>query len=186
MAATDSSHISGLSTPLVPEFIPVKEPSTTLLRPQGEDPDPECGLEESVEDVASDNVIKSPPDMLKLWQIAFDTADFTDEQRAALKLSNEFDNRITSPQSLIEEIITLTKRKCTDYENSGWSIQSESGQKEIRVCEKAKVVLRSVLEYKALIDASFKFDATGYGNTACSVVSFGLQVSILLQCYPSD
>ncbi|KAF2875677.1 hypothetical protein BDV95DRAFT_280061 [Massariosphaeria phaeospora] len=111
-----------------------------------------------------------------LWQVAFGSSDLTDDQRSTLISPSGSTTDLTSPPSLVDEIISLTRKRCTEYEQSGWHLQTESGGKEIRVSAKAKRILCSVLGYKALVDAGVKFDATGYGATAWSIISLGLQL----------
>jgi hypothetical protein len=70
----------------------------------------------------------------------------------------------------------LTTEKCAQYEAGGWHIERK-GHEDINVRDKAKSLLLSVLTFKDLIDAGLKFDVSGYGALAWSVVSFGLNVS---------
>ena len=109
-----------------------------------------------------------------LWRAAFET--LTPEDKRALATSNGDADHAKPPASLVEDVVRLTTEKCAQYEAGGWHIERK-GHEDINVRDKAKSLLLSVLTFKDLIDAGLKFDVSGYGALAWSVVSFGLNVS---------
>ena len=128
---------------------------------------------DSLDDVVQ-NRLRQDSSTRDLWQAAFET--LTQEEKDALETSTEGADHAKPPPSLVEDIVRLTKEKCAQYEAGGWHIERK-GHGDVNVRDKAKSLLCSVLTFKDLIDAGLKFDASGYGALAWSLVSFGLKVS---------
>lgn len=110
-----------------------------------------------------------------LWQLAFESLELDEEKKALLAPTPGPSETPWSPKEFVTEVIGLTQERCADYEKSGWHVTTQNG-KEIKVSRQAKSILCSVLEFKELIDAGLRYDVTGYGATAWSMVSFSLQV----------
>lgn len=69
----------------------------------------------------------------------------------------------------------MRRERCAEYEVRGWHIKQKN-KEDIIIRDKARTLLCSILSFKDLVDAGLKFDVSGYGATAWSVVSFGLKV----------
>ena len=108
-----------------------------------------------------------------LWRAAFET--LPEEQMSALVSPPESQSSRSSPTCLVDEVISLTRDKCAQYEAGGWHLKRTKGE-DFNVRDKAKSLICSALILKDLVDAGLKFDASGYGALVWSVVSFGLQV----------
>jgi len=119
------------------------------------------------------------PEKPNLWQLAYDSFE-NDEKISTLARAQIEVGTSWSPKSFVEDAVALIRKRCAEYQQSEWLITTPEGRKT-RANDKAKSILCSVLEYKELIDAGLKFDATGCGAAAWSVVSFGLQVSLVVK-----
>ena len=120
-----------------------------------------------------------------LWQVAFQSDEISLDEKAFLvatdgKLPKE------NPELLIQDVIRLTTEKCAEYEARGWHIKTSNSQKSISVRTEATTLLCSVLRFKELLDAGLRFDPTGYGVSAWTVVAFGLQVGLRLSCTDNE
>jgi hypothetical protein len=144
--------------------------------------DTEAGADTQSDVNATDLTIRTPTDQgprlekPDLWQLACDSLESSDTKDRLLSHAQITLSTLWSPKSFVDDAVALTRKRCEEYQQSGWHITKKDG-KDVKVTEKAKSTFCSLLEYKALIDAGLKYDATGYGATAWSVVSFGLQVS---------
>jgi len=117
-----------------------------------------------------DLVVEEP----KLWDLAFARAGF-DEHETQILLRPVTENCKTwSAQGFVEEVKKLTGKKYAECEQSKWTSEQDGGDPAI--VRQAEKVIVAALELKDLVAAGLKFDVTGYGATAWSFITFGLQV----------
>lgn len=111
-----------------------------------------------------------PPD---LWNLAFERAELDERDRDILLQASKDHSETWSPVKFVEQVKELTRERSRECERSGW-VDKASGR--TAVAQQAEAVLTAVLELKEFVSAGLKFDVSGYGATAWSVVTFGLQV----------
>ena len=61
-----------------------------------------------------------------------------------------------------------------DCAKSGWV--TDDGTRRVIVAQRAEKVITAVLELKDFVSQGLKFDVTGYGTPAWSVITLGVQV----------
>ncbi|OJJ72571.1 hypothetical protein ASPBRDRAFT_54389 [Aspergillus brasiliensis CBS 101740] len=108
------------------------------------------------------HAVASPKD---LWQVAFDSLD----PRQKHWLSKEEQ----SPIKVIQEVISETENKYTEYKRKELSIRRRDGG-EIKVREIAQNILASALSAQQTINAIVSFDPSGHASSAWAIVSLGL------------
>ncbi|GKZ76927.1 hypothetical protein AnigIFM56816_009036 [Aspergillus niger] len=112
--------------------------------------------------ISSGHAAASPKD---LWQVAFDNLDPKQKQW----LSKEEQ----SPTKVIQEVISETEIKYTEYKKKELIIRKHDGG-EIKVREIAQNILAAALNAQQIITAIVSFDPSGYASSAWTIVSLGL------------
>ncbi len=108
-----------------------------------------------------------------LWADALNSAEVGETRKARLMArwkDLEADDSGTDPKLLVGRVIDLTQDQLRVY-TKRWGNKDEK-----TAAGTARSILISALKFKDSIDAVLKFDATGYGSSAWSVISFGLTV----------
>ncbi|EHA23999.1 hypothetical protein ASPNIDRAFT_53269 [Aspergillus niger ATCC 1015] len=111
---------------------------------------------------SSGHAAASPKD---LWQVAFDNLDPKQKQW----LSKEEH----SPTKVIQEVISETETKYTEYKKKELIIRKHNGG-EIKVREIAQNILAAALNVQQIITAIVSFDPSGHASSAWTIVSLGL------------
>lgn len=101
---------------------------------------------------SSGHAAASPKD---LWQVAFDNLDPKQKQW----LSKEEQ----SPTKVIQEVISETETKYTEYKKKELIIRKHNGG-EIKVREIAQNILAAALNVQQIITAIVSFDPSGHGR----------------------
>lgn len=111
------------------------------------------------------------PSPRNLWEEAWNS-DEVGEKRRTILGGKEQDKKPaqTDSQKLVDDVITNTQDKMARYK-ARWGSDHEKS-----TLNNARTILLSALKVKDLIDAGVKFDPTGYGAAAWTVVSFSLTV----------
>lgn len=121
-----------------------------------------------------------------LWEKAMESEDLSDEERAIL-LEDCDDLVVLSTNSsgkegiedIVSDVMQKTQGALKKYKSKGWEIDVGNGRK-IDIKDKAMSIISSVLVLKDVIQAGLRFDPTGYGSAAWSVLTLGLSVSLSL------
>ncbi|GKZ52445.1 hypothetical protein AnigIFM49718_000327 [Aspergillus niger] len=111
---------------------------------------------------SSGHAAASPKD---LWQVAFDNLD--PKQKQWLSKDEQ------SPTKVIQEVISETKTKYTEYKKKELIIRKHDGG-EIKVREIAQNILAAALNVQQIITAIVSFDPSGHASSAWTIVSLGL------------
>lgn len=117
--------------------------------------------------------LKSPWDMShdkRSHESAKSKSDKRSKGRDDLEEDEQAGEPITNAPAYVEEVIYLTTEKLHDYQNR-WGTDDKH-----TALGKATKILESALTVKELVDATLKFDPSGYASCAWAVVSFGLTV----------
>jgi len=80
-----------------------------------------------------------------------------------------------SPVQFVQEVKEVTRDRYVECEKSGWF--AKAGGCKAVIKQRAGTVLMAVLELKDFVSEGLKYDVTGYGATAWSIITFGLRVS---------
>ena len=80
-----------------------------------------------------------------------------------------------SPVQFVQEVKDVTRDRFVECEKSGWF--AKAGGCKAVIKQRAGTVLMAVLELKDFVSEGLKYDVTGYGATAWSIITFGLRVS---------
>ena len=112
--------------------------------------------------------LKAPRD---LWDEAF--VSLSQEDRNALQPPRSAGRAsdIMSRQMEVEKVIELTEIKYKEYCRRGWHTKKGDVSKETNVRIKAKETMCSAMQFKTFVDASLKFDPSGYGTIVWGVLS---------------
>lgn len=121
-------------------------------------------------------------EVLELWRLAYERAAFSDEQSAVFTKPMEGESNSWSPLRFVEEVKQLTGNQYAPYKNK--DLEADGMANRSAINQRARTVLTAVLELRELVGAGLKFDAIGYGATAWSIITFGLQVCNLLRVWP--
>jgi hypothetical protein len=159
---------------------PVSQPQIPLSPADDSKPDDETATAPLTIQVSAP-IVKAPqvetPD---LWLFAYERAGFDEEQKKILLRTPEKDEAEPwSPLEFVEEVKDATRERCMECAKSGWVTSDgvHNGTSNVVVAQRAEKVISAVLEMKEFVDQGLKLDATGYGATAWSVITFGLQAS---------
>jgi len=115
-----------------------------------------------------------PATSRSLWDRAYEKAKFTDTETEVLLKAFQGDRKEWTAVSFVEEVKDLTRARCIDCAEDDYSAR-KSGKRTV-IAQRAETIVSAVLQMKDLVSAGLKFDATGYGATAWSVITFSLQV----------
>jgi hypothetical protein len=100
------------------------------------------------------------------WAEAWNSNEVGEERRALLKGKWQGRNSL----KLVEDVVQNTQDKMASYK-ARWGSEDDK-----TALGKTRSILESALTVKNLFDAGLKFDPTGYGSAAWTVLSFGLTV----------
>jgi hypothetical protein len=117
-----------------------------------------------------------------LWTMAFLRAEFNQKESELLLKAFDDQKDDWSALGFVKKVTDLTQVQCHLSGKSGWRC-NRSGGGRVAVARQAENILSAVLQLKDLVSAGLKFDATGYGATAWSLVTFSLQVSAVFLNY---
>lgn len=138
----------------------------------GEDGDEDGEEVDEDDEVAEDHANGTETRPLRdFWAEAWNSDEVGEKRRALLGGKKE-DQKPgqTNSRKLVDGLIAKTPDKVASY-TARWGSDAEK-----TALGRAKSILVSALTVKDLIDAGLKFDPTGYGSAAWTVVSFGLTV----------
>jgi hypothetical protein len=117
-----------------------------------------------------------------LWLLAYQRAGFDEQQTDVLLGPTHARDTSLSPLHLVEEVKKLAVDRYTDCKRGGWTRNSDNH--EAQITRHAETVITAVLGIRDYVSAGLKFDATGCGATAWSIITFSLQVS-RVSCFAS-
>ncbi|KAH6623897.1 hypothetical protein F5144DRAFT_584639 [Chaetomium tenue] len=126
--------------------------------------------DDEADEVAEDHANGTETRPLRdFWAEAWNSDEVGEKRRALLGGKKE-DQKPgqTNSRKLVDGLIAKTPDKVVSY-TARWGSDAEK-----TALGRAKSILVSALMVKDLIDAGLKFDPTGYGSAAWTVVSFGL------------
>ncbi|KAI4651901.1 hypothetical protein J4E93_002097 [Alternaria ventricosa] len=166
-----SSHLESAS--LIP--LATDEPQAV---PQSPLPDV---IDEPVQNLSHSTTIISPqfqgPRIEKpdLWLLALERSELNNEQSLVLlSPPTGGETEPWSPVQFVQEVKDVTRDRYVEGEKSGWFAKARGCKAVIK--QRAGTVLMAVLELKDFVSEGLKYDVTGYGATAWSIITFGLRV----------
>lgn len=135
---------------------------------EDEEEDEEDEEEEESHNNARTEDLTSPRN---LWEKAWNSDEVGDKRRAILMGKKQDQKPVqTDSQKLVDDVVNNTRDKMARYK-ARWGSDHEKS-----TLNNARTILLSALKVKDMIDAGLKFDPTGYGAAAWTVVSFSLTV----------
>ncbi|KAI4960287.1 hypothetical protein J4E86_001909 [Alternaria arbusti] len=81
-----------------------------------------------------------------------------------------------SSLQFVQEVKDVTRDRFVECEKSGWF--AKAGGCKAVIKQRAGTVLMAVLELKDFVSEGLKYDVTGYGATAWSIITFGLRADL--------
>jgi hypothetical protein len=139
-----------------------EEASATRSAPDDADAEEKDNSEDE-EDMESASASRPLRDF---WAEAWNSDEVGEERRALLKGKGQR----RDSRNLVEDVVQNTQDKMASYK-ARWGSEDDR-----TALGKARSILESALIVKNLFEAGLKFDPTGYGSAAWTVLSFGLTV----------
>lgn len=111
-----------------------------------------------------------------LWELAYEQGEFDEEGIRVLAQSSKEHSSSWSPMVLLEQVKTLSSARFVECKQSGW-LTGPRGD-NFAVIHQVQTIVSAVLELNEMVSAGLRFDASGYGATAWSIITFGLEVCL--------
>jgi hypothetical protein len=148
--------------------------SSNALTPPPSAPDVDVGDKVSPDKIIEKQVHRPKPAVI--WQLAYERAAFDEGQKSEITKSKAKTEK-WNPLKFVEQVKDQTRVRSEECERSGWI---DKTNKKIAFAQQAETILTAVVELKGFVSAGLKFDVTGYGAVAWSVINIGLQVRCFL------